>query len=428
MIRMEESELFNAKFTLSNGTELHPNYMNSEQRKKLKLQIGDRSQVMWCSCRTDTKLYYRISEDLRFYPEHNGYEHSISCIRFHSKDNKRRSAIIRSDEETATIYLQFNPKNFTIPSTKTEAEDEEEREEYGAGAEDGAEESTEISPLTSDPLDESEVLHVDKLKVDTSEYKEPKFNLASFIRCINHDTFTERTINSKPILSKDYFTSALFGRLKDIRISGMSKSIRNLSLEDDGVRFIYAPFVECEIKNSGSNKSHHIIIKGNDNNTYSLFTFESIFEKAKQRFNKQYGIEPNENTMIGGFQYYPLSKNSNNHYKVIGRMHLFQVSDHGLFCNSVYEQNAYNTIINYIKSHSTEKLRFYIPAEDESNNGILEVPGSKKKGLIIFPSPKGGKEISVDRILYEPLLLNPNLDLTEDILSRFVNILKEYVE
>lgn len=421
--------MFSAKFTLSNGTEIFPSYMNSQQRKKLKEQIGERSQVMWCSCRTDKKLYYRISEDLRFYPEHNGYEHAISCIRFHSKDNKRRSAIIRSDEETATIYLQFNPKNFTIPSIKAEEDEIEEERAEGSVAdkeEEKSVESTEISPLTSDdPLEENEVLHVDKLKIDTSEYKEPKFNLASLIRCINHDAFTERTINGKPILSKDYFTSALFGRLKDIRISGMSKSIRNLSLEEDGVRFIYAPFVKCDIKYSGYNKSHHIIIKGSENNTYSLFTFESIFEKAKQRFNKQYGIEPNENTMIAGFQYYPLSKN-NNHYKVIGRMHLFQVSEHGLFCNSVYEQNAYNTILNYIKNHNTEKIRFYIPAEDEAVNGIVEVPGSSKKGLIIFPSPKGSKEISVDRILYEPLLLYPNLDLTEDILSSFINNLKEH--
>lgn len=110
--------MYNVAFTLLNGTDIFPNYMDIKQRSILKKQSGDKSEVMWCSCLPDKKLYYRISENLRFYPEHNGYEHSSYCIRYHTNESKRRTAIIRSDEETATVYLGFNPKNFTIPAAK----------------------------------------------------------------------------------------------------------------------------------------------------------------------------------------------------------------------------------------------------------------------------------------------------------------------
>ncbi len=77
--------MYNVKFTLSNGTEVFPNYIDIEKRNILKKQIGDRSKVMWCSCRKDIKLYYRLSKNLHFYPEYNGYEHSPFCVRYHTE-------------------------------------------------------------------------------------------------------------------------------------------------------------------------------------------------------------------------------------------------------------------------------------------------------------------------------------------------------
>lgn len=423
--------MYNLKFTLSNGIEIFPAYLNAEWRRVLKKQIGNQSEVMWCSCRTDRKLYYRISENLHFYPEHNGYEHSPLCIRYHSEENKRRTAIIRTDEETATIYLQFNPKNFTNTSVKASEDEEDDtlEEDINSSAASIIETDTEEDLSSSLELDsgdpeENEILHLDKLKVESNEYKEPRFNLATFIRCINHDTFTERVINSKPILSCDYFTNALFGRLKNLYISGIRKSVRELSLLDDGVRFFYAPFVRCDIKKSDYNISYNIVVKGNENKTYSLFTFGSIYEKALKRFHTQYGIEPNEKTMVAGFQYYPFSKRGTQ-YKVIGRLHLFQVSEHGLYCNSLFDQSCYNTIVSFIKDHSNYGLRFYIPTEEEELiNGVLEIKGCNRKGIIILPSTKTSKEFTIDKGLFEPMLLEPDTILTERDLTEFIKRIK----
>lgn len=401
--------MYNVKFTLDNGTELFPNYMNTEQRSILREYIGNKTEIMWCSCRSDMKLYYRISENLRFYPEHNGYEHTTYCARYKAKENKRMTAFVRSDEETATIYLQFNPKNFTVPAI---TDDDDLNDDY---SDDGT--------INESPSDENEVLLINKLKVNNEDYKEPKFNLNNFIRCINHDTFTERVINNKAILSLDYFSSAIFGRLKNIKISGMNKSVRSLSLDEDGVRFFYAPYVKCDIKKSSSNVSHNLIIRGNDNSTYSLFTFGSIYEKALKRFHKQYGIEPDEHTMIAGFQYYPKSKNGSN-YKVVGRFLMFQVSDHGLYCNSLLELKCYNAIINYIKKNKEDKLRFYLPADDETITGILEVEGKFKKGLFLFPSSKASVQISIDKNSFVPFPIMPDKVLLEDDLIDFVRTLK----
>lgn len=420
--------MYNEKFTLHNGTEIFPNYMNTEQRSLLKQQIGEQSEVMWCSCRTDKKLYYRLSENLRFYPEHNGYEHSPYCIRYHTVESKRRTAIIHNDEETATVYLQFNPKNFTMPSTNPDDDTEDNNEESNEGkTEDNlSEESSSLSTInsiSSDSSEENELIHLNKIKVDSDNYKEPKFNLANFIRCINYDTFNERIINHKPLLSYEYFANALIGRLKNIRISGMSKNVRNLSLEEDGVRFFYAPFIGCDVKKSQSYTSYNIKIKGHENNVYTLFTFGVVYEKALKRFHKQYGIEPNEYTMVAGFQYYPISK-SGNHYKVIGRLQLFQVSNHGLYCNSLFEIECFNIIINYIKKHTAEYIRFYIPTEDELINGIIEVEGFNKKGIIIFPSTKASKEFTIDYELFEPLVVDTDLDLSENVLNGFIKRIK----
>jgi hypothetical protein len=412
--------MYNVKFTLSNGKEVYPNYMNTNQRSVLKDQLGNKSEVMWCSCRTEKKLYYRLSENLRFYPEHNGYEHSPYCIRYHTKEEKRLSAIVRSDEETATIYLHFNPKNFTIPTT---SQDDESNNDIEDNILDNNKTPT-ISNFANENADENELIHINKIKVDTQIYKEPKFNLPSFIRCINYDTFTERAINNKPILTSDYFTASIFGRLKNLRISGMKKSVRSLTLEDDGFRFFYSSFAGCEIKKSANYTSYNLLVTGNDKTTYSLFTFGSIYEKALKKFNGQYGIEPNEHTMVAGFQYYPQSKGKTNHYKVVGRMHLFQISEQGLYCNSLYEQSCYNRIIDFVKNYRNEKIRFYIPADDDSITGIIEIEGYSKKGIILIPTSKESKTYSVDNNLYIPLILDPDIIINNTNLDNLIRTIK----
>lgn len=72
--------------------------------------------------------------------------------------------------------------------------------------------------------------------------------------------------------------------------------------------------------------------------------------------------------MIAGIQYYPKSKNGTN-YKVVSRFHMFQVSDHGLYCNSLLELECYNVIINYIKKNKYEK---YVSIYQQMMKQLLE--------------------------------------------------------
>lgn len=405
--------MYNIKFTLSDGSEVFPNYMSLEQRQKLKEDIGDKREVMWCSCRNDIRLFYRLSENFRFYPEHNGYEHDPNCTRYHTQGSKRKTPIIHSDDETTIVFLKFNPKNFTIPTMKETDLDEQEENDFDIS----------IDSLETDVHTEEEVIHLDKLEVDSINDKEPDFNLSNFVRCINLDTYMERIINNKNILPHGYFSNALFGRLKNIKIGGMKKNIRSLSLEEDGLRFFYSKFAGCDIKTNNSRKSYYVKVNGTDNKIYSLFTFGGIYEKALKKFHKEYGIEPDEYTMVAGFQYYPLSGN-NSHYKVIGRMHLFQVSDHGLYCRSMFEQSCYNIITNYVLYNKREKIRFYIPPEDDFINGIIEIPGHKKKGILIFSSSTKTKELSINTSLFEPLIIQKQEEFNNNVMASFIEKIK----
>lgn len=99
-------------------------------------------------------------------------------------------------------------------------------------------------------------------------------------------------------------------------------------------------------------------------------------EKALKKFDKQYGIEPNEHTVMAGFQYLKKNK-ANSAYKVMGRVHLFQVSDIGLYCRTMTECNVFNELHRIVKED--DNIRFWIPPEDENVGAIIGIKGKEKK-------------------------------------------------
>ena len=369
--------MLNEKFKLKDGRVIYPKYLTKEERLKLKEELGGERECMWCCCRTDQKLYYAISENLSFYPEHKGYNHTTACSRYYAKSNNRHSAYVTDDSSISAVYLKFNPQNFSVPYN--EVSDEEEEEEKI--------ESNMPEPIPEPELvagDESLILPTAKKHKNEND-RELEYSLDKFVRCINFDTYTERVAQGKPILNAEYFSNNLYGRLKYIRIGGMSKCVRELTLENDGVRFFYASYKGCKKKEYNGRVSCNIQIEGKEKKVYGLFTFNKIYERALKKFHSQYGIEPDENTMVAGFQYYRKSK-LNTFYKVVGRMHLFQVNKYGIYCRTNSEIAWYNTLIDFV--NMSKGVALTLPPDETIISGVLEADDVEKKALLIFPTQK----------------------------------------
>ncbi len=56
--------MYNTKFIMDNGKDLYPGYIGREQRALIRNQYIGRKGYMWCACRPDAGLYYKISGDL----------------------------------------------------------------------------------------------------------------------------------------------------------------------------------------------------------------------------------------------------------------------------------------------------------------------------------------------------------------------------
>ena len=240
--------MYNTKFILSDGEEVYPGYFDKDKRKELREQFGDRREYMWCGCKN--KLFYRISEDLKIYPEHNNYEHDRYCSRFRTdtgEEERKTGYVINEEDGTVTAFLTFNPKNLDL-NEKVEKE----------------EDNPDISEEELEDGEEEAIIEKDEGITKKEEKKEPKLTLSSLVRSINVDTFTEKILNNRNVDSRETFSKLVYYRMKKVRVSRMKKAIGELSLENDGVRFVYVPFAgiikkedkgltKCYIENIGPN-------------------------------------------------------------------------------------------------------------------------------------------------------------------------------
>jgi acylphosphatase len=398
----EEYRVYNTKFVLAEGGDVYPGYFDKEKREEMQKQNCDKRGYMWCGCRSDQKLFYRISEDLKLYPEHNKYQHDQNCCRYRSEtgEQERKTGYVVNDEDgEVTAYLTFNPKEMT-------KKESDEKEQDNPDADTDTEEEAETEA----------VIEKEESITKKEEKKEPKLTLASLIRSINIDTYAEKTLNDKVVSSRDTFSKFVYFRMKKVKASRMKKPIGELSLETDGVRFIYLPFAGVVQKEERGLKKCYIKTVGADGKEYSNFIFPETLEKLKKDFVKMYGIEPNGDTMLAGFQYYKKSK-SGGGYKVLGRIHLFQTSDIGLYCRSLTEKQAFDSICSLAKED--KKLKFWIPADDESVGGIIEVKEKDKKILLLFRTKKA-ERVTFNPTMYEPLVVGENEPVTRERLDHII--------
>lgn len=392
--------MLNKALLVCDGTEIYPNYLDKEQRKILKGKYSNTAEYMWCGCNQDKKLYYRISEDLKVYPAHHGYEHDRYCSRYISEDEERMVGYLVNDDGAVTAYLAFNPKTLNL-------KDETDKSEESPQVED--EDNVEVEEV---------IIEKDKPTTKSKGKKEPKLKLGSLVRCINIDTYTERILNGTKIASRDTFSKLVYHRMKMVRPARMNKSIGELTLEKDGVRFIYLPFAGAIVKKEKGLKKCYFSTVGAEGKTYNHFIFPEAMERAIKDFANTYGIEPNEDTMMAGFQYYKKSRAGFN-YKVLGRIHLFQVSNIGIYSRSLVEIDTFNLLNNVVASDSN--IKFWIPEDDESVGAIIQVKGKTKKLLLLFRTQQN-ERITYNNTMYEPIVIGEEEPLTK---TRFYEIVEQ---
>lgn len=393
--------MYNTKFLLENGKELYPGYLDKEQREIIKFQYQGKREYMRCGCRPTEKLFYRISEDLRIYPEHNNYVHDVYCCRYRDAagDTSRQSAYIINEENgNVTAYTSFDPKSFNITEEIQKEQDN-------------------IVPETDDSV-ENIFIEKDEATPQMAERKEPSLSLEELVRSINVDSFTEKILNNKQIENREKFSVFVYMRMKRVSLARSKKSIGDLSLEKDGVRFMYAPLAGIMNKTENETTRCYLKTKGTDGKIFNNYVYPKILKNALKKFKKSYGIYPNENTVMAGFQYIRKNKNGTS-YRVMGRVHLFQVSNIGLYCRNMAELKAFNKMHEI--AITSNDIKFWIPPEDADIGSIVEVKGKRKKILMLFHSKKS-KSLSYDSSIYVPYVVDASTEISK---QKFYDLLDE---
>lgn len=352
------------RLILSTGEAIYPNFLSKEGRIQLENRMKAQGLTMRCACRMDLELFYGISLDYRIYPLHKNYEHAQWCSR--NSSDKRNSACTYEDDGTATMFLKFNPLSFSPPKEE-KRKNEVTEEENGTTDEEVV--GTESNQKENNPAQEKERL--------------PDYSLRSMIKNINHDTYAYRMMSGKfAYLTEQYFLNAIIGRLKNIYIHGIDKSLRELNIHTDGTAFFYSKVIEIKEKN--------LILYGSEK-PYSRFVLSSVLEKAIADFVKRYGVEPQQylkerTLMAAGFLYKRRNK-FGKEYICIGRLCLFAITRNGLYADTLLERDVVEGLMIYAKYQEGQFL--YPDTEDTAVNGILRFPRLNKEGyLYLYHKPR----------------------------------------
>lgn len=391
--------MYNTNFIMADGKDVYPGYLSREQRAMIHDQYRGKKEYMWCGCRPNARLYYKISEDLKIYPEHNGYLHDRYCCRYKdlTGSEQQKPSYYVGEDGDVTVFTSFDPRRFS-----RNIDTQERNQQYAVALD---EESV-----------ESEVVLIDKDNPE-KKVKEPRLGLEGLVRGINVDCFTEKVLSGKMVENRQNFSTYVYYRTKKVKLSRNKKTIGELTLEKDGVRFMYVPFAGL-YQSSGQNFSQ-VYMQTMDTNgkVFKNFTFPEIAEKALTKFRKQYGIEPDANTIMAGFQYIKKNKSNNNTYRVLGRIHLFQISDVGVYCRSITELSTFNALHRITKSDHA--VKFWIPPEDESVGAVIEIDGYRKKILLLFRT-KSSEKVSYNPDLYVPYVVDSATLITRQNLYALV--------
>lgn len=345
------------RFILSDGNVLYPNFLSQEEREILRGRMETERLRMRCGCRDDVMLLYGVSSDNRIYPLHQGYEHATFCSRHQTEE--RNTPFLYEEDGKTTVFLTFNPKVFTPAYAKTEQERLDNAADYVNEQDDDT-----VSLPESGEGRKKEML--------------PCCNLWQLVLQINRDTYSERIMNGKSgTLSEDYFKTAVLARCKKVFPSGMSKSLRALSLEEDHVSFVYGKVSKCE--------EAAVFIFGTEGRAYRRFVPEDVMIRAHKAFEKAYGMsiaacmEEGISVYVSGFVYKKVSRKGQI-YTCFGRPVFFIVNKNGLMCESMLERDVLDKVLSHTRKCGGT---FIFPDSDKAEHfGVLRIATQRKEGRI----------------------------------------------
>lgn len=382
--------MYNTKFILTDGTytkDIYPAYLDKNERQLLRNKYKDKKHFLRCGCKPDANLFYRISEDLRIYPEKINYEHDSNCCRAQTTIKPPYQV---DEQGNVMVLTSFDPKNFSRIVKRNNEDTNENVNE-----------------------DTNEILLEPEAQEKITEEKNPQLSFKDLCRCINVDCFTNNILNNKQINDRQSFSISVYHRMKNVKLVRTKKAIGDMTLSKDGVQFIYSNFIGIQ------KKEYSTFIQTKTYGTDKIFnnlTYNEIAEKAINDFRKQYGIEPNQDTMIAAFQYLKKNKTTGNPYRILGRIHLFQVSNTGIYCRTLTEYNVFNALYRICLNNNN--IRFWIPPEDDSIGAIIEIKGVAKKILLSFKNKKSGNIKYNDD--YVPFIVSSSTIITEKILRDLI--------
>ena len=96
---------------------------------------------MWCACRPDAGLYYKISEDLKIYPEHNGYTHDRYCCRYKNLtgSEQQKPPYYVGEDGDVTVFTSFDSRQYSRNIDNSEKD-----HQYTMAPDEGSAESEDI--------------------------------------------------------------------------------------------------------------------------------------------------------------------------------------------------------------------------------------------------------------------------------------------
>lgn len=356
------------RMIMNDGTFVWPQYCDDNERTAIKNRLENQHIRMFCGCRKDMTLEYKISADLRFIPLHLGYSHATWCDRC---DVSSRNLAYSADEcGNVRARLSFDYRSYShsqsLDSEQTEKNNEPERNAITDDQEN----------IPSETADQIKHAKGDKLAA---------LNLNDFICTLNRDTYMSRIKENRYVyLSRSYYYNAVLGRMRRIRFNRAFKTISEMDINTDGVSFFYFPLRKVSDKG--------LIVSYKDKE-YSFFIFDDVLEHAAKKFCSSYGVSVEESLSTGteiiaaGFRYKRRNKNGTE-YKVVGRLVLFMSNKYGLYASDIQELHLLDAIMDYCK---TAGALFLFP--DNPNAAYIGTILHKGCETAIYPADCGDNRL-----------------------------------
>lgn len=349
--------MLNRELRTVDGITVYPEFITQTEKKALYEKYGEQTGYMCCCCRPEAKLYYRISKDYRIYPEHQGYIHDTFCI-FANRGNTDKKLGYDIDAESGAINVNFKFKANTF----------------------------------TPPQDTIRTAPGIKMPTDRADFESSDLSLSAFIHDLFADVFNERSSQGKSALSSDYFMSSVYARLKRVYVNGVSKNLKDCTLDEDNFQFFLMKYNGFTLTKENDREVCFLNAVFGEGKQYKWFTYKKLYDKVAKEFFKAYGFPltetGNENVYVAGFRYKVKKYKRTDTYNAVGRLTAFIVNDNGLHCRNVAEKLNLNSIIKELRFANG---KYFVGGTDDFYDGFFD-SADGRKAIIVSDPPIGLNE------------------------------------